>query len=155
MVEKWMQGNKMSLHHKSKAYFGKPVQLFKDSDKDGVPNVFDCKPYNKRKQDVLAPMSGGSPVQEMIQRQETARQQAVYLRYLKGLQKAEEERAAEARRLSNVQVIDRTVSYGYASPEPYVWDEDTGKYVSIKSLPQRTVTVSDVPQKFLSSTRKK
>lgn len=40
----------MVKQHKN-AYYGKPFQLFKDCDKDGVANVFDCQPRNKRKQD--------------------------------------------------------------------------------------------------------
>ena len=28
-----------------------PNKLFADTDRDGVPNVFDCRPFNKRKQD--------------------------------------------------------------------------------------------------------
>ena len=60
--------------------YGMPAQLFADSDKDCVSNVFDCKPHDKRKQDVLAPMGGGNPMQEMLSRQEGARQQHVYMR---------------------------------------------------------------------------
>ena len=28
-----------------------PARLFADSDRDGVANVFDCRPFNKRRQD--------------------------------------------------------------------------------------------------------
>ena len=28
-----------------------PNKLFADTDRDGVPNVFDCRPFNKRRQD--------------------------------------------------------------------------------------------------------
>ena len=111
------------------AYYGKPVQLFKDSDKDGVPNVFDCKPFNKKKQDVLSPMGGGNPMQEMFQRREYSRQQMSYKKQLEEAQrmdlerqreylKLQEEQLAELRRLSNVEVIDQTrtivqpISYG-------------------------------------------
>ena len=31
--------------------YGMPAQLFADKDKDGVPNVFDCNPRDKRRQD--------------------------------------------------------------------------------------------------------
>ena len=101
------------------AYYGKPVQLFKDSDKDGVANVFDCKPFNKRKQDVLSPMSGGNPMHEMLQRKEYSRQQGAYRNQLEEAQridlanqkeylKLQEDQLAELRRLSNVEVIDQT-----------------------------------------------
>jgi hypothetical protein len=58
---------------KKVAYYGYPSQLFKDSDKDGVANVFDCKPYNKRKQD-------GSALDSMWGRAEEARRQAAAAR---------------------------------------------------------------------------
>jgi hypothetical protein len=91
-MENWMKskgnpyvvGVKRSCPCKrNKAHFGKPIQLFKDSDKDGVANVFDCKPYNKRKQDVLAPMTGGNPMQEMYARREQSRQLGDYMKQVK------------------------------------------------------------------------
>lgn len=36
----------------------KPVNLFGDSDRDGVMNVFDCKPYNPRKQGLIDAIVG-------------------------------------------------------------------------------------------------
>lgn len=66
-MEKWLG--------KNKAYYGKPIQLFKDSDKDGVMNVFDCKPYNKKKQDVIMPPGN---VEHMIYRGEQNRQTNLY-----------------------------------------------------------------------------
>jgi hypothetical protein len=81
---------KTSLWNGKKAYYGKPINLFGDKDKDGVMNVFDCKPHNKRRQDVLMPLSGGSPLNDMHYRQEMARQQNEYKRqlaqYYKGLE---------------------------------------------------------------------
>ena len=71
-------------------------KLFKDSDKDGVPNVFDCKPYNKKKQDVISPMGGSNPYQDMINRQEYARQNAAFKR---------------AFQQQPIQVIDRTQTF--------------------------------------------
>jgi len=38
---------------KNKYRFGKPANLFGDRDKDGVMNVFDCKPLNRWKQGFL------------------------------------------------------------------------------------------------------
>jgi hypothetical protein len=29
----------------------RPARLFRDSDRDGVANVFDCQPFNRRRQD--------------------------------------------------------------------------------------------------------
>jgi hypothetical protein len=117
MVEKWMKGNNMKTNppnfrvrvtpkgtRGSKAYYGKPVSLFKDSDKDGVPNVFDCQPSNKRRQDVISPMSGSNPLQEMHYRQEANRQQREYMKQLRELQRAEEARAKETGQ--PVQVVD-------------------------------------------------
>ena len=136
MVEKWMKGNNMRTNppnlrvrvtpkgtRGSKAYYGKPVMLFKDSDRDGVPNVFDCKPHNKRRQDVIPPMSGSNPVQEMYSRREANRQQREYIKQLRELQRAEEARAKESGQpyqiVDGTTYIDRTRLYSQAAIPVY------------------------------------
>lgn len=94
MVEKWMRGNK-PVKFKNSAYYGSPSKLFKDSDRDGVMNVFDCKPYNRRKQDVISPPSSSTPFNDMWGRQEWARQQKL-------ARDQEQARLNELKRLSNV-----------------------------------------------------
>ena len=84
-MERWLNSKPNPYVNKNakvgwKIQKGKTVHLFADDDRDGVPNVFDCSPKNKRKQDVLSPMSGGSPVQEMYGRRESQRQQLEYQR---------------------------------------------------------------------------
>ena len=141
MVEKWLKSKpnpyirnpsmKRPFRGNS-SHYGMPNQLFKDSDKDGVMNVFDCKPRNKRKQDVIAPFQGGNPYMEMLARQESARQSKAYQRQLDELRRLEELRNAELVRLSNVTVIDKTVYV----PEPVSMvpkQTSSGKYVWIPS----------------------
>lgn len=143
-MEKWMHSksnpylsgarikpvNKVSSYkmngYKKPSHYGKPVQLFKDSDRDGVANVFDCKPYNKRRQDAIAPMMGGSPVGEMIQRQEATRQARAYEAYLKKIQEEQE-------RLSNVQYIDRTVTNYYPGSTSTYIESSSGKLLRLGS----------------------
>jgi len=156
MVERWLQkkpnpymGSKVRTHNvvvsrpKSfgkvkSAHYGKPIQLFKDSDKDGVMNVFDCSPFNRKKQDVISPFSGGNPMNEMYARQEQSRQQKEYERMLKEMQRLEEARLKELQRLSNVEVIDRTVWYA----DPYV-QTDSGGYASVSSKEGKEALKSD------------
>lgn len=108
MAEKWMNGNKVNWKPATRRHAQgirnyKPNYLFKDSDKDGVANVFDCKPHNKRRQDVIAPFAGNMPVSDMWGRMENARRNREFLR-------AQELALEEARRLNNAQftVVDRT-----------------------------------------------
>jgi len=81
------------------ARMGTPIQLFKDSDRDGVPNVFDCKPHNKKKQDVMHPQNFGSGMGDMLSRQENARQQRAYNRMIKEMQRQDAQRLLELQRI--------------------------------------------------------
>lgn len=161
MVEKWMMDKverspiethirslrerQMKSFHGPKAYYGKPNMLFRDSDRDGVSNVFDCKPFNRRKQDVIIPPSGNNPVQEMYARQEYNRQQRQYQEWLKEQQKLEEARLRELQRLSNVQVIDRTVTVERSSnPNDFVV---VGNRVVSKSSPEGKTYMKTVVDK--------
>lgn len=114
------------------ARYGVPIQLFKDSDRDGVANVFDCRPFNKRKQDVMHPQNFGSGVGDMYARQEQARQQREYQKMLKEMQRQEEERIAELRRIQGeTQYIDRTQTI--YEPTPYVFNVAGDKLVPANS----------------------
>jgi len=114
MVEKWMQSKNACPFRnaaRNKAHFGRPNMLFRDSDKDRVDNVFDCKPYNKRRQDVVAQMSGGNPLAEMYGRQEQSRQQRVYEQQLKGILKQQEAQQAKAEKDYADQVAQQNKAY--------------------------------------------
>jgi len=110
MTEKWMQSKPnpymnnvqngkvrvrkhLSTYGKQvAAHYGMPIQLFKDSDKDKVDNVFDCAPHNKKKQDVIMPKNFGGGLSDMYARQEAARQYKEYERMVKELAKQDQER---------------------------------------------------------------
>jgi hypothetical protein len=84
-----------------KARFGKPVHLFADYDRDRVANVFDCKPFNPKKQDVIAPPRRADTMMGMYGRQEQSRQererQREYQRQL----------AEQARRIAEFEELER------------------------------------------------
>jgi len=124
--------------NRNQAHYGPPVKLFGDKDKDKVSNVFDCKPFNKKKQDVISPVSYGSPMGEMYGRREGARQQAAYMRQVKEIQRLEEQRLAELQRLSNVQVIDRTVT---TEGKDYLFNPYTDKYVRMGGKTAKNVAL--------------
>jgi len=139
--------------------YGMPVKLFADSDGDGVDNVFDCKPYDKNKQDVLAPMGrgmgGANPVQEMISRQEGARQQQVYQKQMEEYQK---QLAAQQQQFLNQQAAvqkPRPSSHGQFLPAGVAAiskDMNTGKvtyhYISKGAGSSATNAVSTPSNKF-------
>jgi hypothetical protein len=179
MTEKWMQSKpnpymsnhkevrKVRVTHTPKklstfsknvaAHYGMPIQLFKDSDKDKVPNVFDCKPFNKRKQDVVMPQNFGGGMTDMYAKQEAARQQREYMKMLKELQRQEEERAKEQGGGSYVVTSSPTSSSDgyYAQPEtlnkssgiaiPGKYDSKKGGYVTTEGKLYPTKNASWVP----------
>jgi hypothetical protein len=55
-MDKWMKPAKGIINSKSKFHSNSIIKKglvsswFKDSDRDGVPNIFDCQPHNPRKQ---------------------------------------------------------------------------------------------------------
>lgn len=76
----------------NKKHKGKVSSWFADSDKDGVANVFDCSPHNRKKQEVMIPRNfDGGGMQEMYARMEYGRQQKSYEQQLKQAQKEAEE----------------------------------------------------------------
>lgn len=136
-MEKWLKSNGRKPSRgiypirSSKAYYGKPVQLFKDSDRDGVMNVFDCQPHNRRKQDVISPSNFGGGVQDMYYKQEQTRQQRVYLAQIKELQRLEEARVKELERIQGEQ---NTVVYPVRTYyETYNIPDKSGNFVSVTS----------------------
>lgn len=131
-MEKWMQSkpNPYVAKQLKPAFrnIAKPAHLFKDSDKDGVMNVFDCKPYNKKKQDVIMPQNFGGGMSDMYGRQERARLNKVYQKQVEEMQRQELLRLEQQRvELPRVQVIDN--SRTIYKDTPYVTD-GTGWYSS-------------------------
>ena len=115
------------------ARFGKPQRLFKDSDKDGVPNVFDCKPFNKKKQDVISPPNFGGGMRDMFARREGNRMNRIYMAQMREASRLEQQRLLEAQRINAlpVQVVDNTRTI--YSDTPYVVTS-SGKWVSATSV---------------------
>jgi len=114
------------------ARFGNPQRLFKDSDKDGVPNVFDCQPFNKKKQDVIAPSNFGGGMRDMYSRRESNRQNRMYFQQMREAQRLEMLRLKELERIGQlpVQVVDNTRTIYQNTP--YV-STAGGKWVSATS----------------------
>ena len=136
-----------------RAHFGTPIQLFKDSDKDGVANVFDCKPYSKKKQDVIHPPYGGSsPMMEMYARQNAIRQQRAYKKQMEDYQRLEEQRLAE---LQRIQGETQYVSGGTVYVEnPIIYSGAEGKFVSYDTKSGQAAAKEQVaaktPTKFVA-----
>lgn len=124
-MEKWLG------YKKIKRIGQMPVRLFADDDKDGVANVFDCRPKNRRKQDVISPYSGANPMQEMYNRQEVSRQMKEQEKLYRDAQRIEEARNFELARLSST---PSTMVYGFDFPEQNKWITPQ----SLISAPKRT-----------------
>jgi len=134
-MEHRMRNRSMSAHQGQHALarFGKPQRLFKDSDKDGVPNVFDCKPFNKKKQDVISPPNFGGGMRDMFARREGNRMNRIYMAQMREASRLEQQRLLEAQRINAlpVQVVDNTRTI--YSDTPYVVTS-SGKWVSATSV---------------------
>ena len=126
----------MKKFKNNSARYGMPNMLFKDSDRDGVANVFDCQPHNKKKQDVIAPRSYGNQLSNMYARREQARQQAAYMRQMMELQRLEAKRIAQYSQ--PIIVIDRTVT---KSGRNSIWDPYSGKSVGTGSTAAKNVVI--------------
>ena len=81
-----------------------PNKLFADSDRDGVPNVFDCRPNNKRRQDVMMPRISGNPINDMFIRQENTRKQRINQMQWREAQENARNQEIMNERLSNVSI---------------------------------------------------
>lgn len=175
MVEKWLQSkpnpyinqvrkvmpqrNTSAFSKKVAAHFGTPIQLFKDSDKDGVMNVFDCKPHNKRKQDVMHPQNFGSGVGDMYARQEQSRQNKEYQRMIKEMQRQEEQRLAELQRIQTP--IYNTYTNEYTGETSFnLTDAQIVKIMGPKTTTAptttgspiiKTATATTTPNKYIST----
>jgi len=126
------------------ARFGAPIQLFKDSDKDGVANVFDCKPYNKKKQDVIAPSNFGGGMRDMYNRREGSRQTRVYFRQMREAQRLEMERLKELARINKLPtIIERRTTTKNIYTDRIV-DPITGKLVDSSSPEGKKITANIV-----------
>jgi len=160
MVEKWLQSkpnpyiNKRpqpshkptSFAKNVAAHHGTPIQLFKDSDKDGVANVFDCKPYNKSKQDVISPQNFGSGIRDMYARQEAERQNREYLKVLREMQRQEEQRVADFNRANE---STTTTSPGNVGAGGWNYGNEDKTSIVYASGP-KVVTQKDINAKTLA-----
>ena len=108
MTEKWIN---LKANPKVKKASWNTKNLFIDSDKDGVANVFDCSPHNKRKQDVLMPRSYGNPMREMYNRQAAARQQQIQMKMQRdwALQESERLRLEQEAQLNQPNVTQAPI----------------------------------------------
>jgi hypothetical protein len=122
-MENWNKAKKKpsfnwNWKNKDKAHFGMPVKLFGDKDRDNVPNVFDCKPRNPKRQDVIAPPRMAGDVFGMYHRREAgrfareqARRQAEFIRKQ---QELEEQRiVAELKRVATPAPVTYTTKVSY------------------------------------------
>jgi len=127
-------GHGQDRHRKNLALarFGSPQRLFKDSDRDGVANVFDCKPFNKKKQDVMSPTNFGGGVSQMYNRRENSRLNRVYQHQMREAQRLEMERLKELQRIGQlpVQIVDNSRIEFQSTP--YVYNA-AGKLVAADS----------------------
>jgi len=122
------RANRSAYSKKIAAHYGMPIQMFKDSDKDGVMNGFDCQAHNKRKQDVRRPMNvGRGGIANMYARREQERFTKDYMKRLNEIQRQEYQRLLELKRTQTPIVS----SGGSTSTTPTIFVD--GKWVPMNS----------------------
>jgi len=160
-MEKWMQSNggnpyarkpvahrvrnrvrRMNRSAYSKtiaAHHGMPIQMFKDSDRDGVMNALDCQPHNKRKQDIRRPQNvGRGGISNMYARKEQHRFTRDYMKQLNEIQRQEYQRLLELQRIQTPVSSNRSRS----SNTPVIYAD--GKWVSMDSAAGKAQIAKDV-----------
>ncbi len=103
-MEKWMKSNRTNNHMfrpignlavRGKVHFqkGRVSHWFADTDRDGVPNVMDCQPRNRRKQDSMTELLGsGGGIASMVARREGSRLRQEQLHAWKEQQRLDQEK---------------------------------------------------------------
>ena len=135
------RANRSAYSKKIAAHYGMPIQMFKDSDKDGVMNGFDCQAHNKRKQDVRRPMNvGRGGISSMYARKEQDRFTKDYMNRLNEIQRQEYERLSELKRIQTpTTIINRS-----SDTTPVILVD--GKWVSITSAAGKAQIKKDEAQ---------
>jgi len=158
-----------------KINYGLGGALFKDYDRDGVPNVFDCRPFNKKKQDVIFSSRYGG-VRDMYTRQEQGRLNSLYQRQYEEILRQQREaqrtqdlayqqylREQEAAYKKQLEIQNRAAQnpsmVTTAQGDSYVYNPTRDEYrfvarpekvtITVKA-PQR-VTVPSQPTPFISA----
>jgi len=164
MVEKWIN---LKANPKVKKASWNTKNLFIDSDKDGVANVFDCSPHNKRKQDVLMPRSYGNPMREMYNRQAAARQQQIQMKMQRdwALQEAERLRLEQEAQLNQPNVTQAPIyttthrsssggtTQGVTTPEPAVGSGFNSIGGSSAQAAARKAAAADITAKSIAAAK--
>jgi hypothetical protein len=125
--------------------------LFRDYDRDGVANVFDCQPFNKKKQDVIAPPNrrrGG--MLDMYSRQEGQRLNNLYQRQLADFERQiAESQLLEQQNLAELRRIESGRETIVERPVPYVYDNKSNSWKRVSNPPIRTPVIEPIKEEIV------